>query len=1625
MTATIRYDQAAKKLLTQVREARRLQIREVCRDARTRQIHEILAPRNLALSEKKVKVFYTMNFHVADMEMSVYNATAPHKRTTHLRTMRKQVPEFTPLPDVAVELEEPTLTHEGECIVPLETQSLAYPMFEQFSDLLSNLQIHPNVALPMRQFFGSVVGQSTRSLIAKHIPMNLQTDLIMDKIENALLLWYYFFKAQTTTERCMAAVMFAKITNNGLDDNLVATTAFMAAFNHFIAVDEAEEPLAPQGNTLPLFDSMREFLDRWESVRAAPIFSKLYKFSMYTLATSIFAPLGLTMDLFKFDNLAKEAMRKKFHMGPDMIHSILDTLLFLCERGYQCYQTGTIMPLFHNAAKYQEWYDTAERLVRQSHFLSNPEVHGINRFSFLADLKDSIEKGQSIRRCVTAKDERLIVSRLLATLELTHDMEVTKRSAQKDRKSPFCVLLYGGSSIGKSTLQNVLFQQYGKLRKLNTASEFKYVRNPTEAFWSGMNSTQWCIVLDDIAFLSPSLGVLDPSLAEMLCIANNVPFVPAQADLADKGRTPVLAEFVIGSTNTETLNLHAFFSCPLAVQRRFPWILDVTVKREYQSFDRPGMLDSSKVPSQVVGSYPDFWNFTLKRVEPVGEDRLHQAGRTMEVAQFTSMRDLLVWFNQAVIDHNDVQTTIMKGNATMDATELCECCSLPTSWCMGLTTQSAESVAGHIEGRDTVPTYMNATPITAVATVVEQASWSTRLSIFWLLFLYVVWCMPILGWFTMTLLGEFWWHNLAASSPHRQAVLRVVMRYAGYRVQRAFGGSGTLKKIAVAVSACLSLYALHGAFLRNFWSMAPQGGVGSVHAEPKPTCEKMPEPDNESRTTPSYASPYPFCNADLSQTTLCAKGSDPLVLKRNIARATVMFRSSQDTKVHVTTAINVRGSVYMCNYHGIPQRGDFYLDIVCEERCLVRPSTRQLLVTEDMVVRVPDHDLAFVCVRARPPGTDLTPYFVGKDYTGCLDGVYIGRDVTGKQWENPIVNLKRHDESWKTHAGEKVTRSCWLGVASTMTSVGDCGSTLFSQTPSGPVILGIHTLGGGSRVGCMSVSREVVQENCDKLQPRFVSRGAVQVSAPSCARNVGDLSPQSVIHMSKPGTGLVHGSFTGEFRQRGRTSVGPTFICAAAKRAGYVEERTVPDMTRTPWLLALNDMTRPVTLMRNSTLIAARDMFIEETTLADVSKVHVYPLHVAINGAPGVLYCDKMNRTSSAGAPYKKSKKHFMYYLDEATSTDMWVTQEVEDTVHAMVATYQRGERVHPVYVGHLKDEPVTFEKARAGKTRVFTASGIAYTLVVRQYLLSVIVYMQTHRYVYETGPGTIAQSLEWEEMYRYLTAHGCDRIVAGDYSKFDKRMPANVILAAFEVIEELCQRAGYTEADLMVVRGIAYDTAFPVVDFNGDLIEFYGSNPSGHPLTVIINGLANSLYMRYCYLILRPLGNNETFKRNVNLMTYGDDNIMGVTCEAEWFNHTAIQAELASVDIGYTMAEKEAKSVPFITIGESSFLKRTWRWDEDLGCHVAPLDHASINKMLTVCTRSKNVSQQAQSISVVSTAVREYFWYGRVQFEEKKELLMDIVSEAGLDLYVEDSTFPQWDDLVREFAERSSHVRL
>jgi hypothetical protein len=213
-------------------------------------------------------------------------------------------------------------------------------------------------------------------------------------------------------------------------------------------------------------------------------------------------------------------------------------------------------------------------------------------------------------------------------------------------------------------------------------------------------------------------------------------------------------------------------------------------------------------------------------------------------------------------------------------------------------------------------------------------------------------------------------------------------------------------------------------------------------------------------------------------------------------------------------------------------------------------------------------------------------------------------------------------------------------------------------------------------------------------------------------------------------------------------------------------------------------------------------------------------------------------------------------------------------------------------------------------------------------------------------------------------------------------------------------------------MRGLATDVCNPVYEMNGVWITLGSSTASGHSLTVVINGLNNCLYMRMAYNGLKPTMWKKPFKECVALMTYGDDNVMSVSEECDWFNHTAIQKWFGGYGITYTMAEKDEESVPFIHIDDATFLKRRWVWDEELKVHKCPLEKQSIFKMLHTVQKSKTVTVEQQMGDILQTANREFFQHGKEEFDTMQKVLLEVADRHNLMHYLPNSHLETYEEL-------------
>jgi len=1377
------------------------------------------------------------------------------------------------------------------------------------------------------------------------------------------------------------------------------------------------------------FSLLREVMGNVEAFSNHPIIEKLKEILRYTLSFSLLEFAGIKFSTFLYSKAEAEYVKEKYSSEMGFAYSVLDGLSYILERLYDCHLTGSWTPLKHTTQAFGKWSDTVYAIKRDAQLLANPEATGVSYHEFLARLDDAIDTGRALVKYLQNEDKtsRTLCKRLLSEIELIKALELTKRAARESRDAPFSALLFAGSSVGKSTLQELIFSHLGKVLGQPVGSEYQYTRVYSDEFWSGFQTHMWCIFMDDIAARNPNLGD-DASMNDVLQIINNVPFTPPQAELADKGKTPVRAKLVIASTNSKNLNAHAYYANPLAIQRRFPYVITATVKPEFSIQNPEGPLTDAERMNLFLDSrkavhtsaYPSYWDLKVEKVvAQTDATTLQQTASLEQVLKTSDINEFLAFLSQAALEHESNQKRMRDALTRYREVDVCRVCFRASAECV------CPSDVPQLQSSEYVVPALTAIIILLVVERIAKITRDTAEALPSLLaegmreqFSPL---RAIKRRFTRCIENSTVLDVLESIRAKARALALPDLEYE--REQVKWHLSAALQKIrdnklkSCALGGLLVLIPSCLVMAKLYRSLSLQG-TEEVGGRLSPSGEK----ENVWETNEYSPSPMEFGRLTTSWGALSKSQVEERVL-RNVAYAYFRYERLDQTGQRCTVRADMRllalgGQVYVTNNHNIrSDKGT--LHIVPREQNGGFGESYTVTLSNLRIHRVPEHDLMFLTIRNVPARASILELLPPSHCAVVGNGVMLSRSPSGVPDVVQFQNGKRGVE-----ITELTTHTVYKARMQRATVSGECGSPYLLHSNMGPILVGIHVLGFASNVAaCQLISREVADEAIAALKSPVIVPAPVDLTGVQGEEiSLLPLHHKSTFKFFDKGVATVYGRLPG-IRVGGKSKVAPTPLAPFLKAKGWECNFGAPVMRGwEPWRKAHLDIVQQEFLADQKVLDDCVAAFtadiIRRLPKSQYSELIVLDDEATVNGLPGVKFIDKMKRNTSMGYPWRCRKDKHMVFLGDH---DIWqdfveFTPEVKERINRVHDQLKQGIRAMPIFIEHLKDEPRANKKIEQKNTRVFSGCPVTFGFVMRKYLLTTVRVMQKNRYIFECAPGTNAASLEWDEMYHYLTQHGKNRIIAGDYSKFDKKMAAQFILGAFDVVLALLEKAGWEDEQLTVVRTMAYDIAFPVVDANGDLVQYWGSNPSGHPLTVIINSLVNSLYVRYAWV---QSGHDLCdFKSQVALMTYGDDNTMGVHPSVRGFDHTILAAKLAEIGVGYTMADKEAESIPFVSLDDTSFLKRRWVYMPEVGSHVAQLELESIRKSLMVHIPSKTVCVEAQMMSSMSSALREMFFYGRAEYEQCRSLLQELVQALRWEAYLPESPWPTFDGMVAAYLE-------
>jgi len=1203
------------------------------------------------------------------------------------------------------------------------------------------------------------------------------------------------------------------------------------------------------------------------------------------------------------------------------------------------------------------------------------------------------------------------------------------------RIKPYAVLIRGPSSVGKSAIKTLVTHAVCRANGFPEGKEYSCTINGNDKYQSDFRSQHICVCFDDMGNTKPEKADGNP-LFVLIQFINNMHCSALSPEADKKGKMDIRCKLVVVTTNTKDLHASLFSVNPASIMRRFDLVIDVALRKD--STGPTGGLH----PKFAKTSMPDAWDIDLgvvdvKRV--LGHDMQDLWG-IRPVKKSATIVDLIDYLENITPGYFALQEEIVSSSTDLHNQQHCEHHSLYTLPCakcaldgdfVPLVNQSEAFIqpglkkeTGGISStyfQDLISKEFSDKPLTpddftfgldAVPTeddfIPEDQPWRDR---------------------AVDLIGQ------------TRAKISDVLRDMRKKVERDPVTAGLLTLGALGLTGL----AIHNMFVPKEQQYTSEGAIISRIAAAAKVPRTLIERDDKYKRIYSNVAVYPEASKSSTLEQLEAK------IDRNLHMVVIQ---EYDEKLDI-----VHGEPEWCN--AFPLGG---IEWIFVDHCFKPDTTYKVslrthpsagikqftaLVNEANIRPVYGSDAVIVSL---PSGGDTTNFQAYMHDELEMKDLKPGTPIFMYHVHKSVI-LNSPEEyvppsAYKHSATIKEVKMCTVEDVGQYpgftyhaeTHKGMCGSMIFTAGRN-PVLIGMHAAGDTDEKegACVLLSKSAMNASKKKMKI------GVKETTPLRSETYGvDTTVETVVHDFNPVHYLEkekehNVEIYGQHKlpqSRFTTDIRPSMIQAELIERGIELKDTAPTRkaVRPSRHRHLDKAAEVLPDMNPRIMALAKEdlmMKLKEQVFNEKSKfkefVHPLSYDDALNGVPNVKGFEPVNPKTSMSYPLNGPKWKFMLdcelkeelglktarYVREVIAEDGTSNivyelvfdkdkADVEAEVEFTMQCWLDGERSNVIFKTNCKDAAISFKKAAEDKIRIFSGAPVAMVVIARMLTLTLVNSMTYFPSEFESAVGVDAAGRDWEYLADHLSQFsGGKRCGDGDFSSYDQKLRPEVTLGAFEILRMCLVECGFTDEMLSLFDGLATECVYPIYEIDGLIAKVFGTGPSGHALTVVINGLCNCLYMRYAYYAMHErrlnvkltMGVIPLFHLRVALMTYGDDNNFEVHPEEEVFNMMTVGEELSRIGVDYTDANKEISTVPFKTLEEISFLKRSFCVHPQLKKRVGTLTIDSIFRSLLLSKKiGKNCDETEAQIMAgnMQQALFEFYLHGEDVYWKYHEMFED-----------------------------------
>ena len=1500
----------------------------------------------------------------------------------------------------------------------------------------------------------------------KYANMDYKEEVII-QLEGVIALLFTLQGCQDYTAMLAAVVLYIRkfsdksLTSHVLDylKELFEYDAQSGEENE-LDLEENSESVAEEGKAKQTdwVEMLKDLRDNWAAVKENKLFDHFSKLLGLIVTLELCSASDLTFTVKDY-KIWEPDMKIVHGQAVDIFDAALNTVTFFVENISLCWQQNSLRPLLIDdkaTHELDEEYATIVmwwELVRNGNLM---KVLDISDHEFDRRIEELTTKVRNIMGSLKSFEKKLMNDKFMRLLKIKNDY-ITMKMSCGIREAPYCVEMFGRSSQGKTIFTEQIIQALLVSAGLPTGKEYQAIYNASDRYMSSWSTDKLVMLIDDLAN-EKSNHVERPPTRAIIDVANNSPFYANMADLDSKAKIFVEPKLLMVTTNVKDLDARHYSNAPYSVQRRMHTVITVEAKPEFQYIvdGRPQGIDSEKVdafnkanPNAV---FDDIWYLTLEKA--VCPDSLATTA-TYKPINYKgkdlvniSFREAVQYLIQDYAKHRVTQSNAlarMKQRENIVKCGVDGCCQI-RGMCDDhpetLDKQFGEEIVSSIETAGSIISRRIKRDIFGLDTAIEGAAtlailgaarrfanhwdWMSAVPTPWLDWPFFKNAMLLVNRDklkrsyirkTTILWGSvsfwLWWHRDMPNAFFYPA--SICLGASGLCVQKSMVSlvkrdfeqelvdRNTISEIVRAhrdehvgkiCKACAIVGALYGlSRVYKAWKeVRPQGSLEPI------TMEDIAKRDAESNVwTTVTTRPLPV-NPRAANTT-----SEQLIglVEKNLVYGTVQIGEK---------ALRVNGLFLKSNVVVVPHHY-FEANVLDVTFRKSNPDSSggkfctRLSIAQS--VRIPNTDLR-ICY------SDSGGSF--KDITKFLPVEKLSSVEFALRWRNKngeLIKEKGFATSRLVNNGVAEFQGLYYESLTTNTFQGMCGATLIAMAR--PILLGVH-LGGrsGTPKGCAGLlnANEVNDAISElrKIEGVVITGSAENFEAQVLGVNIvtgNKLHPKSPLnYMPKNSQVAFFGTCPGMTTFRSDVKVTPiSEHVADVMNSPNIYRGPVEEPQWFGWQKCLENLAVPALPYDPELLIVAIRDYKED--MLPLFRSHLWsdtrPLtdHENLCGIPGKKFIDSIKLNTSIGYPLGGAKRRFVTELpptDDKPNNRIF-DEVITNEIDRCLGMYRRGERAYVIAKACKKDEVLAKEKCR-----IFYGNGIALTFLVRKYFLPILRVMQFNPKVSECAVGVNSHGSEWQELHEHILTFGEDRLIGGDYGKYDQKLPAQLILAALRIMIDFARECDYSEEDLLIMEAMCGDIVYAMIAYNGDLIGLTeGSHISGNSCTVIINGICGSLNLRCYFYAQNPsatFADRKRFRDYVKLITYGDDNIGSVSKRINNFTIRGASEFLAVYGQTYTMPDKESELLDFLPPEEFEFLKRKSIYHEALDTHVGALVDQSCFKMLHCFLRSKGapLTEEHASAQNVDTALREWFNHGPEIYETRRLQLIEVARRAGIE---------------------------